>query len=227
MSKGRFSGCLDVPLDPVTARLGPLAVALSAFAAYQEKEAWTWERMAMTRARTIAGNAGLGARVSDVLRKNLSLPRDAAATRKDIAQMRALMLKEHNPTSLWDVKRAKGGQVEIEFIAQALELVGAMRHPELLNPNTHAVLAAAGKAGVLAAADCEVLASALALYQRFTHILRLCIDGEFKPETAPAHLRNTLARAAGQPDLATTEVYLAETQEKVARIFEKLIGRPD
>ena len=42
--------------------------------------------------------------------------------RQDIADMRALMLKEHKPDGVWDLKRQQGGQVEIEFIAQWLEL---------------------------------------------------------------------------------------------------------
>ena len=214
---------VDMRLRPSGSK-GPLAVSLSSFSAYQEKEAWTWERMAMTRARAVAGDGGLATQVGDVLRKNLAVRRDAAVTRKEIADMRALMLKEHKPASVWDVKRAKGGQVEIEFIAQAFELIHASAHRELLNPNTRASLAAAAKAGLLAAADSEVLLSALGLYQRLTHVLRLCIDGDFKPETAPAHLLNTLAQVAAQPDISTTEAYLAETQEKVAGIFGRLLA---
>ena len=77
---------------------------------------------------------------------------------------------------------------------------------------------------MLAAGDAEILLHALALYQRLTHVLRLCIDGAFKPETAPAHLLQTLSQVAAQPNISTTEAYLAETQEKVGAIFKKIIN---
>ncbi len=213
---------VDMRLRPSGSK-GPLAVSLAAFTTYQEKEAWTWERMAMTRARTIAGDSALAKRVGDVLRKNLCKPRDAAKTRQDITDMRSLMLKEHKPTSVWDLKRNSGGQVDIEFIAQCLELTHAGTHREILNPNTQAALTAATNAKLLSPVDAATLLSALALYQRLTHILRLCIDGEFKPETAPAHLLRTLSQVAEQPNISNTEAYLAETQAKVAGIFKKIL----
>ena len=214
---------VDMRLRPSGSK-GPLAVSLAAFTTYQEKEAWTWERMAMTRARAVAGDENLAAHVNDVLRKNLCAPRDATTTRKDIADMRTLMLKEHRPTSAWDLKRNAGGQVDIEFITQCLELVHACTHPGILNPNTHAALTAASDAKLLTVTDAETLLSALALYQRLTHILRLCIDGEFKSDVAPAHLLHTLSQVAGQPDISATEAYLAETQAKVAEIFKKILN---
>ena len=93
-----------------------------------------------------------------------------------------------------------------------------------MNPNTAASLSAASKAELLLAADSETLLKALALYQRLTHILRLCIDGEFKPDSSPKHLLQTLSQVAEQPDISATEAYLAETQEKVAGIFKKILN---
>ncbi len=209
---------VDMRLRPSGSK-GPLAVSLGAFAIYHEKEAWTWERMAMTRARVIAGDAALGDRVQATLRATFAAPREADATRKDIAQMRSLMLKEHKPDDLWDLKRAVGGQVEVEFIAQYLQLT----NPAIVNPNTASALQNAASANLLPRALAETLLSALALYQRLTHVLRLCIDGKFDKAMAPAHLLRTLSQVAEQPDISATEAYLAETQENVARIFREII----
>ncbi|MBG1233443.1 bifunctional [glutamine synthetase] adenylyltransferase/[glutamine synthetase]-adenylyl-L-tyrosine phosphorylase [Aestuariivirga litoralis] len=213
---------VDMRLRP-SGSMGPIAVGRSAFEIYHHHEAWTWERMAMTRARAIAGDPTLAARVQNILNGALQAPRDAAQTKSDIADMRALMLKEHKSEGLWDLKRAKGGQVEIEFIAQWLELI----HAGLLNSNTAAALTAARNANVLAAADSDALLSALQLFQRLTHVLRLCIDGSFNPKTAPAPLLKALSQAAGQPDISSTEAFVAETQDNVAALFKKLIGRPE
>ena len=213
---------VDMRLRPSGSK-GPLAVGLSSFIIYHEKEAWTWERMAMTRSRVIAGDAALGEKVQAILRTAFAAPRDAEATRKDIAEMRGLMLKEHKPEGVWDVKRAKGGQVEIEFIAQYLQLIHAHAHPQILNANTAQALLAISTAGLLPKAQVDQLQATLSLYQRLTHMLRLCIEGKFDPQTAPSHLLRTLSNLASQPDMATTEATLAETQEKVGEIFREII----
>jgi len=214
---------VDMRLRPSGSK-GPLAVSREAFATYHEKEAWTWERMAMTRGRAIAGDEALAKATKAIITSALMAERDADQTKTDIATMRGLMLKEHPTSDAWDLKRIRGGQIEIEFIAQYLELIHARTHPELINPETATTLATASKNGLLAAGDAETLVQALGLYQRLTHVLRLCIEGSFKPETAPAHLREALAQAAAQPNISTTEAYLAELQEKVGEIFQKTIS---
>jgi glutamate-ammonia-ligase adenylyltransferase len=216
---------VDMRLRPSGSK-GPLAVSVASFESYHKAEAWTWERMAMTRARSIAGDQVLARRVEAILVNVFAAPRDPAKTRSDIADMRALMLRENPPDNLWDLKRAPGGQTEIEFIAQYFELIASSRHQGLLNPNTAHVLTAARAAKLLKPRDAEILETALGLYQRLTHVLRLCIDGRFEAQTAPPRLLETLCQAAGQPDLSATEALLAENQETVAAIFETLIGRP-
>jgi [glutamine synthetase] adenylyltransferase / [glutamine synthetase]-adenylyl-L-tyrosine phosphorylase len=215
---------VDMRLRPSGSK-GPLAVSLEAFETYHETEAWTWERMAMTRARCIAGDAALGRAAQAIITKALKAPRDAGKTKADIASMRALMLREHKPNELWDLKRMPGGQVEVEFITQYLELIHAKTHPEILNANTTASLNAATKAELLSVAHSDTLLKALGLYQRLTQILRLCIDGTFDPKSAPSHLLGALSLAAAQPDISATEAFLAETQDKVAAIFTKIVGR--
>ena len=217
-SEGRLYE-VDMRLRPSGSK-GPLAVSLGAFATYHEKEAWTWERMAMTRARVVAGDAALGERVQATLRSAFAAPRATDATRGDIAQMRVLMLKEHRPDDVWDVKRAVGGQIEIEFIAQYLQLI----NPAIVNANTAAALNTAAAANLVPRAEAQTLLQALGLYQRLTHLLRLCIEGRFDPATAPAHLLSTLSQTAGQPDISATEALLTETQAQVASLFKQCLG---
>jgi len=214
---------VDMRLRPSGSK-GPLAVSFAAFESYQRNEAWTWEHMALTRARVIAGEENLSHRITSTMHSQLTQKRDAAKTLSDITTMRALMLKEHKPGKIWDLKRASGGQVDIEFIAQGLELLHAHQHPEILNANTSAALRACAKAELLTKSDADFLIEALGLYQRLTHVLRLCIDGEFNPANASIHLRHLLAQAAAEPDLSATEALLADMQEKVALIFVRLLS---
>ena len=131
---------VDMRLRPSGSK-GPLAVGLSSFESYHKAEAWTWERMAMTRARPIAGDQELARRIEGILATTLAIPRDAAVSKNNIIDMRALMLREHPPDNLWDLKRVRGGQIEIEFIAQYLELIAGGAHQDLRHANTAQVLA--------------------------------------------------------------------------------------
>ena len=215
---------VDMRLRPSGSK-GPLAVSFAAFEAYQKTEAWTWERMALTRARVVAGEPELAKRVGTLIAETLCQKRDASEIKKDVAQMRNLMLQEHKDTALWDLKRKEGGQVEIEFIAQYLQLVHAWEKPGILQQNTAQVLVKLLENGFLSKSSAAELQAALALYQSVSQLLRLCMDGPFDPETAPVRLNSALARLAGQPDLAATEVVLADTQAAVAHLFTVIIGR--
>ena len=83
---------------------------------------------------------------------------------------------------------------------------------------------AAARLGVISAEDSDVLRPATRLYHDLTQILRLCLPGPFDPSTAGAGLLGLLARAADVPDFATLEAHLVETQAKVRRCFERIVG---
>jgi glutamate-ammonia-ligase adenylyltransferase len=79
---------------------------------------------------------------------------------------------------------------------------------------------------VLAPADAEVLRPAVRLYHDLTQVLRLCVTGPFNPKTASAGLLRLLARAGDVPDFATLGADLIETQARVRKCFEGLLGTP-
>jgi [glutamine synthetase] adenylyltransferase / [glutamine synthetase]-adenylyl-L-tyrosine phosphorylase len=216
---------VDLRLRP-SGNKGPVAVSLSSFASYQLNEAWTWEKMALTRARVIAGNPELKQKVNEVVRQTLSEPRNAEKTLSDVREMRALMLREQKTFGLWDVKRARGGQIEVEFIAQTLQLIHGATHPEILKTNTEDCVGAARKSGLLGTADAEMLLQALRLYQRFTQLTRLSLASDYDPMSASANLNSAVCRAAEVPDLASTEALLKDRQNQISALFDRLIGMP-
>ena len=79
--------------------------------------------------------------------------RDAQRTSADVLDMRRLMLAEFGRRGLWDIKRARGGLVEIEFIAQALQILHAAENPAILDQNTLGALSRLADAGLLAPSD--------------------------------------------------------------------------
>src|SRR3546814_13505266 len=79
---------VDMRLRP-SGNSGPIATSLPQFRRYQESEAWTWEHMALTRARVVVGAADFPSRINEVLRAILTLKRDPARLAADIAALRS------------------------------------------------------------------------------------------------------------------------------------------
>jgi glutamate-ammonia-ligase adenylyltransferase len=209
-------------------RKGPVAVALSSFARYYREEAWTWEILALTRARAAAGDAALGAEIEALTRDIILSPRDRVATFADVAAMRARMDKDRPGKAPWDLKLARGGFVDVEFIAQAHQIVAGATGPAALDPNTGRALARLGAAGVLTQPDAEALVSAWALYGRLQHWIRIVApDGPFDPQAISGSLRARLAACGGAASLEDLARQLIDRQAVVRAIFERLVGVPD
>ncbi len=215
---------VDMRLRP-SGRAGPLATQLAGFAGYQDTEAWTWEHMALTRARVVSASPAFKARVEKVIHDILRRPRDADLIAGDVVEMRGAIAKEKGDRERWDLKYVAGGLIDIEFIAQYLQLVHAEQKPEILDTSTARVLDKAWQLRVLAVEDAEVLRPAVQLYQDLTQILRLCLTGPFDPKSAGAGLLRLLARAADVPDFAALDVTLMETQAKVRASFVRILGK--
>jgi glutamate-ammonia-ligase adenylyltransferase len=214
---------IDMRLRP-SGRAGPLASRLDSFADYQEREAWTWEHLALTRARVISASPELRKRIEGIIRGVLTRPRDTTATAADVADMRRAIAQEKGENDVWDLKYAAGGTVDIDFIAQYLQLVHAAGKPDILNVSTLTVLDNAARLGVLPQSEAEVLRQAARLYHDLTQILRLCVTGKFKPETAGEDLLRMMARAGDAPDFSALEARVRETQAEVRRVFRELVG---
>src|SRR5882757_8968650 len=165
---------VDMRLRP-SGRAGPVASRIDSFADYQEREAWTWEHMALTRARVISASPAFRRKIEDIIRSVLTRPRDPASTVGDVADMRKAIALEKGEDDIWDLKLAAGGLVDIDFIAQYFQLAHAARKPEILSVSTLQVLDNAAKLGVLAQPDAEILRAAVRLYHDLTQILRLCV----------------------------------------------------
>ena len=213
---------VDMRLRP-SGRAGPLATRLDGFAAYQETEAWTWEHMALTRARLVSGSPAFKNRVERVIRDILRRPRNPELIAGDVLEMREAIAKEKGEGDRWDLKYAAGGLIDIEFIAQYLQLIHAHQRPDILDTSTARVFEKALSLRVLAVEDAEILRAAARLYHDITQILRLCLPGAFDPKTAGAGLLRLLARAADVPDFATLDATLADMQSKVRASFLRIL----
>jgi glutamate-ammonia-ligase adenylyltransferase len=203
---------------------GPIAVSLKAFDIYQEEEAWTWEHMALTRARVIAGPPDLAARVEAAVRRAMMLPRDPGKLKTDVPAMRRLIEKEKGSASPWEVKQVAGGLIDIEFLTQYLMLLHGAQRPELFATTTPVGLEKLRDAGFIDVGAAEALIAAWRLYQGLTQLLRLAIDSAFRPEDAPRGLAEMLLRVGDSPNLSHLGALLAETEKRVRELFVALVG---
>ena len=214
---------VDMRLRP-SGRQGPLATQLASFKLYQEDEAETWEHMALTRARFVAGDKSLGADIGKTVRETLTRKRDAVKIAQETRAMRALIAREKGDSDVWDLKLAAGGLIDIEFIAQYLQLSFAHDHPAILDVSTRKVVEEAGRAGLITPEQAEVLIDAHRLYTDATQFMRLSTTGPFDPAKAAAGVKRRIAAANGFPDFEAFAAALGETRKRVRAAFEAIVG---
>ena len=166
---------VDTRLRP-SGTSGLLVSGLQAFRRYQDESAWTWEHQALVRARFVAGDSDLGERFAALRREVLTRPRDVAALRAEVVEMRQRMLAEHasRPGRGFHLKRDRGGITDIEFMVQYWVLVSAHEHPAVCDfPDKIRTLEALGREGVIDAGLSNDLADAYRDLRNRIHRLTL------------------------------------------------------
>lgn len=183
------------PLYEVDTRLRPsgaqglLAVSLDSFARYQREEAWTWEHLALTRARPVFGSAQARAALDAVLKETLERPRDTEELTRQAVKMRGDIARHKPPASDMDVKLVPGGLIDLEFLIH----ISQFRHGMAFDPDLSVALSQLVEAGHLPAA----LIEAHDLITRYLIVSRLVSPGSTEP---PEATRPLMARACGQAD---------------------------
>lgn len=215
---------VDMRLRPSGAS-GPLAVAVDGFAQYQRAEAWTWERMALTRARVVYANESLRAKIEPLIDTLLREHRDAEAVLNDVAEMRRRLANEFPGTGTWSLKYVRGGLLDLEFIAQALQLTTASKMPSVLHRPTASVFEELGATSHIDSVAASYLAETTRLFQDIEGLFRLCLEGPPTDENIPAGLARALIRVANMPDLANLKAELAARQHAVLESYEQIVGQ--
>ncbi len=114
---------VDMRLRP-SGRQGPVATALSGFETYQREEAWTWEHLALTRARVIAGEPATSGRAEALLRDLVEPARSSEPILRDTADMRRRLTEAQRETIPWEAKSGPGRLLDIDLAAAASTLIG-------------------------------------------------------------------------------------------------------
>jgi [glutamine synthetase] adenylyltransferase / [glutamine synthetase]-adenylyl-L-tyrosine phosphorylase len=217
MSEGRLYEA-DMRLRP-SGRQGPVATSRAAFETYQREDAWTWEHLALTRARPIAGAPDLGARVEAFRRDLLGRGKDRAKILADTAGMRTRLATARPGQGPLEAKHGPGRLQDIALLAQA----GALLAGTPAQDTGEQLAAGQGPLG-LSEGDLAALRHADRLMWRVQAATRLVTAGALDPEAMGAGGRALLLREAGASDMAALEASLARAADEADAIIRRALG---
>lgn len=213
---------VDTRLRP-SGKQGLLAVSLKAFSHYFTELAWTFEYMALVKARVVAGDANIAKTMTAQINAILTRPRDVAHIKQDAAEMRLKIEQEFAPDNHWDVKHSAGGLMDIDFIAQTIALTHAYAHPDLLKLKSSDILQAAHNHKLIDEATYHCLYAANRFLTRLQHILRLTSEETEILEQPPAGLAELLAHFMGFQQYQELREHLCTIELEVRKTYSTFI----
>jgi peroxiredoxin Q/BCP len=202
---------------------GPVASSFEALIRYYQGHAWTWEFMALTRARVIAGGERLAGRLKEAISEAVCRPREAKALATEVDDMRRRLREAHPGKSLWAIKYGHGGLVDVEFIAQYLILANAARHPGTVSGNTATAYERLMSAKAIDPDAALTLYNAGRLWRTLQGLLRLTVEGRFEESEVSDGLKAILAKAVGAGDFAALKATMERTAKNVVQLYHALI----
>jgi glutamate-ammonia-ligase adenylyltransferase len=215
---------VDMRLRP-SGNQGPVAVHFDSFARYyRARDAWTWERLALTRARVIVAPDALRARIEDAIRVGLSSGPRGPELAADVVDMRKKLSGQFPAKCMWDLKFWPGGLVDIEFITQFLQLKHAGSVPSVFDQNTVNALGKLKSAQAIQDNDADALIDASKLQHALMQALRIAVEGILDADAATPGLKALLARAGHAGHFAELKQKLETAQASARAIFEKLLS---
>ncbi len=217
---------IDMRLRP-SGNAGPIAVTLETFEEYQESKAWTWEHMALSRARVIAGSANLKVKIDKAITRILSHKnREQDNLLFEVAKMRNRLREEFGTDNIWAIKHTRGGLVDIEFICQYLLLKHAADKPDILAVHLVDFMDNLSAAGLMAPETAQKLKEITLLQQTVQMLLRLCVGSASRSEDKPRALQQLLLKRTGCGSMKELEENLRQAQDFVFNLYQEMIGKP-
>ncbi|MEM6534196.1 MAG: bifunctional [glutamine synthetase] adenylyltransferase/[glutamine synthetase]-adenylyl-L-tyrosine phosphorylase [Pseudomonadota bacterium] len=213
---------VDMRLRP-SGRAGPVATSIAAFERYHHNDAWTWEHMALTRLRTICGDADLGGRAEAIAKDVITSEHDADKRKNDIFDMRQRLARDKPAKGPWDLKMRVGGLIDVEFLVQQAMLLSGDKG--VLVPRIGDAIDALQLAGHLPDDEADTLKSSYALLQSLQQIQRLTIGSDGTTERMSTGLKRRFSRALGLEDFVRVETSLEQALLRVQVLRCKKIGQ--
>jgi glutamate-ammonia-ligase adenylyltransferase len=208
-------------------KAGPLVSSLDAFREYHQSSSQLWERQALIKTRYVAGDAPLGREVEKITRAfayGRSLKREEIG---EIHHLRMRMERElaGEDESRFNLKKGRGGLVDIEFLTQMLQLAHGYRSAELRHRETLKALDALHNGKILSRGEYRTLFDGYLFLRRLDHRLRLERDQSIDAFEAEPERLQSIGLALGydggsrrKNNQASGEKLLREYQTKREQI---------
>lgn len=216
MPEGRLYE-VDMRLRP-SGRGGPVATSLQSFMDYQRDEAWTWEHLALTRARVLAGDPTLGDEVETFRRELLAIKGKGHSLRADVVAMRDRLQAAKPAKGSWEAKNGAGRMMDIELCAQLAALIAASPARQVERQ------IASGKAMGLSARDQQVLLDGYRLLWRLQAAVRLLTDAQLEIDALGEGGRAFILRETGEPDAQALTAKLEAVVRAAAEVINRQMG---
>ncbi|MEY2573229.1 MAG: [glutamine synthetase] adenylyltransferase / [glutamine synthetase]-adenylyl-L-tyrosine, partial [Verrucomicrobiota bacterium] len=219
---------IDLRLRP-EGTAGPLARSIDSMENYYAGFGETWERLALIKARGVAGSRELA---YEFLRQHQPFIFPKSPTRdvlEEIGSIKRRIERDivgHENIGR-DVKLGAGGIREIEFVVQALQLLHGARHAFLQETSTLKVLPVLADLELLPHQEARTLEDAYRFLRRVEH--RLQVEAEQQTHTVPEN-SEALARLAASLGFSSTENFNAALRghmAKVRAIFHRVMSSPN
>lgn len=211
---------VDMQLRP-SGRSGPAAVSYTAFQRYYAEDAWTWEKMALCKARVIAGPEALANRINTEIEGIFTAAKDNSDLAADVAEMRERLAAAKPATDIWDVKHADGGLTEIGFVCQFLALAKGARPPQ----TTRDAILRHESAGLLGADETKILLGAYEAFESIIHFSRAAHGEEIHGDGLGKPAQDRLVKIMSASTFADAQEKLHEHKTAVAQIYRSVINR--
>ncbi len=212
---------IDLRLRP-SGRKGPVATSLDSFRHYQQHEAWTWEHLALTRARVVCGSEDIGDEIEAIRTTILANPHDRDQVLDDVRAMRGKLsdhLTHAQDRDDWELRKGQGRMLDIELLAQSGALLtgSASRQPaHQLND--------AADAGWLPAASRDRLVQGYDTLSCLHQAMRLTLNGSAGPIGSGEGVEAFLLQQTGQNSLESLISSLQTEREAMTVIIDRQLA---
>lgn len=215
---------VDTRLRPSGSQ-GPLAVTIKTLQDYYLTTAWTWEFLALTRARIIQAPASMAAKIQRTLNAAVVSGPPNIDLAAETASMREKLYGNFGTSNIWDVKHTRGGLVDIEFICQFLTLKHAKDEVDIAKPNTPKSLKTLQKLKHISNENYKALSAGYELQQTIQSLLRLCLDKTpIDDEDIPPGLQKILIKATSEKSFSALKEQIFKHQQACHALFKYLIS---
>jgi glutamate-ammonia-ligase adenylyltransferase len=202
---------------------GPLVPSLESYSHYFDESAWSWELMALTRARVLFAPCDFKKKLEKIINEKLTKKQLEEKLKRKIDDIRQRVVKKHGTNNPFYIKHALGGLMDLEYIIQFLQLLHAYKKPQILTPKTSTSIHLLEKHKILSKKEAQILEESFLLYQNVQSVLRLMDSDKAQEKDMTDGMKKILAKTTNSKNFYELKKSLEKSQENVQKLYGKYL----